>query len=183
MHFFASGFLYKNVFCIFPYILQIIRSEWSFLDSFKIYSKEVCLMSNLFPTNRDFFFPQSHLFDQTFDSFFSKMSHPSSDIVEKENCFEVKMDIPGMKKENIHVSYHNNVLTVEASQRHELENKDESSNFIHRERTSRSFRRQFIINHVQYDNIECKYEDGVLNITLPKMKQETFDKGHRIEVQ
>lgn len=138
-------------------------------------------MSNLFPTNRDFFFPQ--LFDQTFDSFFSKMNHPSADIVEKENYFEVKMDIPGMKKDDIHVTFNQNVLTVEANQRHEVENKDESSNFIHRERTSRSFRRQFAMNNVKSDAIECKYEDGVLNITLPKMKQETIENSHRIEIQ
>lgn len=140
-------------------------------------------MSNLFPSNRDFFFSQPSVFDRAFDSFFPKMNHPSSDIVEKENGYEVKMDIPGMKKDDIHVTFNQNVLTVEANQRHEVENKDESSNFIHRERTSRSFRRQFAMNNVKSDAIECKYEDGVLNITLPKMKQETIENSHRIEIQ
>ncbi|WP_146551902.1 Hsp20/alpha crystallin family protein [Rummeliibacillus sp. SL167] len=140
-------------------------------------------MSNLFPSNRDFFFSQPSVFDRAFDSFFPKMNHPSSDIVEKENGYEVKMDIPGMKKEDIHVTYNNNVLTVEASQRQAMEDKDESTNFIHRERMSRSFRRQFVLNNVQADMIQCKYEDGVLAITLPKNPQQSTDENHRIQIQ
>ena len=89
-------------------------------------------MSNLFPTGRNFFFPQ--FFDQTFDSFFTPMNQPSVDIEEKEDSYIINMDIPGMSKEDINVTYNNNLLTVDASQNQETENKDEATNYIRRER-------------------------------------------------
>ncbi len=138
-------------------------------------------MSNLFPTSRNFFFPQ--FFDQAFDSFFTPMNQPSVDIEEKEHSYIINMDIPGMNKEDINVTYNNNLLTVEASQNQESENKDDATNYIRRERVSRSFKRQFVIDNIQFDGIECKYENGVLNINLPKNDQHTIENNHRIEIQ
>ncbi|MGX9133967.1 Hsp20/alpha crystallin family protein [Rummeliibacillus sp. JY-2-4R] len=138
-------------------------------------------MSNLFPTGRNFFFPQ--FFDQTFDSFFTPMNQPSVDIEEKEDSYIINMDIPGMNKEDINVTYNNNLLTVEASQNQETENKDEATNYIRRERVSHSFKRQFVIDNIQFDGIECKYENGVLNINLPKNAQHIIENNHKIEIQ
>ncbi len=138
-------------------------------------------MSNLFPTSRNFFFPQ--FFDQAFDSFFTPMNQPNVDIEEKEHSYIINMDIPGMNKEDINVTYNNNLLTVEASQNQETENKDDATNYIRRERVSRSFKRQFVIDNIQFDGIECKYENGVLNINLPKNDQQTIENNHRIEIQ
>ena len=63
-------------------------------------------MSNLFPTSRDFFFQK--FFDQAFDSFFTPMTQPNVDIEENDHSYEVTMDIPGMNKEDINVTYNNN---------------------------------------------------------------------------
>ncbi|MBO2537045.1 Hsp20/alpha crystallin family protein [Rummeliibacillus suwonensis] len=138
-------------------------------------------MSNLFPTSRNFFFPQ--FFDQAFDSFFTPMNQPSVDIEEKDHSYEVTMDLPGMNKEDINVTYNNNLLTVEANQDQETEKKDDKANYIRRERVSRSFKRQFVIDNVQFEGIECKYENGVLNIVLPKSDQQLVENNHRIEIQ
>lgn len=138
-------------------------------------------MSNLFPTSRNFFFPQ--FFDQAFDSFFTKMNQPSVDIEENDHSYIVTMDIPGMNKEDINVTYNNNLLTIDAHQDHETESKDVTTNYIRRERVSHSFKRQFVVENVRFDGIECKYENGVLNIHLPKNDQKLVENNHRIEIQ
>ena len=137
-------------------------------------------MSNLFPTSRDFFFPK--FFDQAFDSFFTPMTQPNVDIEENDHSYEVTMDIPGMNKEDINVTYNNNLLTIEAQQDHETESKDLTTNYIRRERVCRSFKRQFVIENVNVKGIKCKYKNGVLNIYLPKNDQVLVE-NHRIEIE
>lgn len=138
-------------------------------------------MANLFPTNRDFYSPISNFFDQTFDSFFTSMNQPSVDIEENDHSYEVTADLPGMNKEDINVTYENNLLTIEATQNQETETKDDA-NYIRRERVSRSFRRQFVIPNIQFEGIQGKYENGVLNLSLPK-KDGLIDNNHRIEIE
>ena len=137
-------------------------------------------MSNLFPTSRDSFFPQ--FFDQAFESFFTPMTQPNVDIEENDHSYMVTMDIPGMNKEDINVTYNNNVLTIEAQQDHETESKDSNTNYIRRERVSRAFRRQFVVENVNTNDIKCKYQDGVLNIDLPKNDQ-VLEENHRIDIE
>lgn len=137
-------------------------------------------MSNLFPTSRDFFFPQ--FFDQAFDSFFTPMTQPNVDIEENDHSYAVTMDIPGMNKEDINVTYNNNLLTIEAQQDHQTESKDLTTNYIRRERVCRSFKRQFVIENVNFKGIKCKYKNGVLNIYLPKNDQVIVE-NHRIEIE
>lgn len=137
-------------------------------------------MSNLFPTSRDFFFPQ--FFDQAFDSFFTPMTQPNVDIEENDHSYAVTMDIPGMNKEDINVTYNNNLLTIEAQQDQQTESKDLTTNYIRRERVCRSFKRQFVIENVNVKGIKCKYKNGVLNIYLPKNDQVIVE-NHRIEIE
>ena len=137
-------------------------------------------MSNLFPTSRDFFSPK--FFDQAFDSFFTPMTQPNVDIEENDHSYEVTMDIPGMNKEDINVTYNNNLLTIEAQQDQETESKDLTTNYIRRERVCHSFKRQFVIENVNFKGIKCKYKNGVLNIYLPKNDQVLVE-NHRIEIE
>lgn len=137
-------------------------------------------MSNLFPTSRDFFFQK--FFDQAFDSFFTPMTQPNVDIEENDHSYVVTMDIPGMDKEDINVTYNNNLLTIEAQQDHQTESKDLTTNYIRRERVCSSFKRQFVIENVNLKGIKCKYKNGVLNIYLPKNDQVLVE-NHRIEIE
>lgn len=140
-------------------------------------------MANLFPTSRDFFFPQTHFFDHAFDSFFTKTNQPSVDIKENEHSYEMAIDLPGINKKDINVTYYNNLLTIEAQSNQETENSNEANKYLRRERVSRSFKRQFIIDNIKFDGIECKYENGVLNINLPKNDQQNLEQNYKINIQ
>lgn len=113
--------------------------------------------------------------DRFFDSFFQNspsIKQFDVDIVENENGYELKADLPGFKKEDLNLTYSDNVLTIEAVSNSENEEKDESKNYIRRERSYSSFRRQFIVKNLDRDQIKAKFENGVLTLDLPRKAKE-----------
>lgn len=119
--------------------------------------------------------------DRFFDSFFrSDMSEdetlfpnfwsPASDILEYENEYIVKLELPGVKKENVKISLENNVLTISGEKNQESELKEKQHCRI--ERSYGSFRRTFSVpTSIQSNKIDASYEDGILTIVLPKAEE------------
>lgn len=100
------------------------------------------------------------------------------DIKETEKSFKITADLPGMKKEEINVDFHEGILTISAS-REENEEKEEG-NYHRIERRKGSFSRSFRLGgDVDSDKIEASYTDGVLRVLIPKA--ETAQK-RRIEI-
>ena len=95
------------------------------------------------------------------------MWSPSVDLSESENTYEVKAEIPGMKKEDIRVSYEDNVLTLTGEKKQEKEVKNKNYHRVERAygRFQRSFRLPKTVNK---DEIKAKYKDGVLTVEIPK---------------
>ena len=95
------------------------------------------------------------------------MWSPSVDLSESENTYEVKAEIPGMKKEDIRVSYEDDVLTLTGEKKQEKETKKKNYHRVERAygRFQRSFRLPKTVNK---DEIKAKYEDGVLTVEIPK---------------
>lgn len=95
---------------------------------------------------------------------------PSINISETENNFNIEVEVPGMKKEDINVDIENNVLTVSGERKSETEEKERR---FHRVETRYgSFSRTFQLpDHVDSENIEAIYADGVLNIQLGKREE------------
>lgn len=123
--------------------------------------------------------------DDFLDSFFSNSINPRQfdvDIRETDTGYELKADLPGFKKEDLNVGYDDNILTIEANHDEESEEKNEDGTYLRRERSSQSFRRQFIVKEIDKDGIRAKFEDGVLNLTLPKQKQ-VIKESTRIEIE
>ena len=77
-----------------------------------------------------------------------------------------------MKKENISLNFENNVLTIEGKQTEENNEEDDNGRVIHRERSVRDVKRQFSFNNIQEDAIKASYDNGMLNVTLPKRSKE-----------
>jgi HSP20 family protein len=96
---------------------------------------------------------------------------PDIDLREDENAFVVEADMPGLKKEDIHIEVIDNVLTVRGERKEATENKDKN---IHRiERSYGSFQRSIDIpGGFEGDKVEAKFEDGVLRVTLPKRSEQ-----------
>ncbi len=95
---------------------------------------------------------------------------PATDIVEQDNEYIVRMEVPGVDKNNVKITVMNNVLSVEGERKVEEEKNDK--NFHRVERAYGSFYRSFTLPSTVLNNkIEASYLDGVLSITIPKAEE------------
>lgn len=121
-----------------------------------------------------------NLFDDFFGDFIrperravSGNAHPVSlmrtDVKDKEDGYELQIELPGYKKENVNAELKDGTLVITASTRSENDEKDESGKFIRRERFSGNCSRSFYVgDEVDQEDIKAKFEDGILKIFVPK---------------
>ncbi len=107
------------------------------------------------------------LFD---DDFFSadadRVWTPAIDVKEKDGTYLVKADLPGLKKDDIHIELRNSVLTLRGERRDEHEEKKDGYHRV--ERTFGSFERSLRVPEgVTEKDIHAKYTDGVLELSIP----------------
>ncbi|MCU0771445.1 MAG: Hsp20/alpha crystallin family protein [Verrucomicrobia bacterium] len=95
---------------------------------------------------------------------------PALDVYEDKDQFVVKAELPGMKKDEIEVTFQNGSLTISGERRSEEERKEEG---VYRsERYFGRFQRTVDLpTAVAEDKVKAEYRDGILNITLPKTEQ------------
>ncbi|HXG37856.1 MAG TPA: Hsp20/alpha crystallin family protein [Bacteroidota bacterium] len=95
---------------------------------------------------------------------------PAVDIAEHDNEFVVKVELPGVSKDDVKVTLESNILTIRGEKKQDRETKNE--NYHRLERTYGSFQRSFTLpSSVRSDKIEAVYKDGILTITLPKAEE------------
>lgn len=88
-------------------------------------------------------------------------------IQETDKSYELHVVAPGLKKEDFKISVDKNVLNISFEQKEE--NKEENAKWLRNEYRFHSFKRSFTLNEkVNISDISAKYNDGILNITLPK---------------
>lgn len=139
-------------------------------------------MSNIFPSRRGLKNLNKGFFGDTLDNLFTDAEDFDVDIEETDTAYKVEADLPGLTKEDIKLDYTDNVLSISAHRETETEEKDEKKNYIRRERSSRSYSRQFLIKNVDESAIAASFENGVLMIDLPK-KEKDRSKTNRIEIE
>lgn len=92
---------------------------------------------------------------------------PSVDISETDDTFEVRAELPGVAKDDLHVSVKDNLLTLSGEKRQE--NVDDTQNYRRTERRYGNFQRSFTLPaEVNTDDIKAEYTDGVLTLSIPK---------------
>ena len=92
-----------------------------------------------------------------------------TDVKEKANTYEVAIDLPGFKKDEIKVQLKDGYLTLSAAKGLDKDAKDKEGNYIRRERYAGSMSRSFYVGDgVKEEDIHAKYEDGILKLSLPK---------------
>jgi HSP20 family protein len=95
------------------------------------------------------------------------LPRPKVDVVEKDNAYLVKAELPGVKKEDIHISIDGSQVTIEAEVKREK--KDEKDRELHIERVYGKVMRSFSLpQEVDEGKAQAKVNDGVLELTLPK---------------
>ena len=92
-----------------------------------------------------------------------------TDIRETDNSYELDIDLPGFKKEDIDVTLENRYLTISTSKGIDKDEKDNDGKYIRRERYSGSMSRSFYVGEgITHEDIKAKYEDGILKLSMPK---------------
>src|SRR6516225_620790 len=95
---------------------------------------------------------------------------PPVDILEDDHSIKLKAEIPGVKVEDLGVTLENNLLTITGERK--LEDEEEKENFHRIERRYGKFTRSFTLPAgVDSKNVNATFEDGVLNVTLPKLEE------------
>jgi HSP20 family protein len=97
---------------------------------------------------------------------------PAVNVKETADNFQVEMAAPGMSKEDFKVELNNNVLTISSERKNETEN-GEGENYTRKEFSYQSFQRSFTLakEAVDADNIQARYENGVLKLLIPKREE------------
>ena len=109
------------------------------------------------------------LFDKMFDDFFKPTFYRESasmrtDVNETENGYELSVDMPGFEKQDINLTLNDGYLTVEAKR----EEKQESDNYIRRERSCSYSRSYYVGDAVTEEDVKAKYDKGILTLSVPK---------------
>ena len=113
----------------------------------------------------------------------SRTTLPSVNIKEREEAFEVEVAAPGMQKEDFKITLDSGILTISSSREDKEEEND--GNFTRREFSYQSFQRSFELakDVVDEENIEAKYENGVLRLTIPKKEDAKAQPPRLIEIK
>lgn len=95
---------------------------------------------------------------------------PTTDVSETPEHLKLRLEVPGLSREDIKISVENNMLTVRGEKRQETTSEDET--FYRTERSYGSFERSFTLpNHLEHDEIKANLQDGVLTIQIPRREE------------
>ena len=128
--------------------------------------------------NRPNAFPR--LVDRFFEDFMNTPTYdadedsvvwtPRVDVKESKDAYDVMADLPGLDKNDISISLHDNVLTLKGERKSEEKKENETSYYA--ERTYGSFSRSFQLpTKVDSDKINAEYKNGVLHLSIPKVEE------------
>lgn len=103
-----------------------------------------------------------------------------TDIKETDKEYEFDIDMPGYKKDEINIDLNEGYLTISAN-KEVKEEANKNNNYIKRERHFSASRSYFVGDNIKEDDIKAKYENGVLNIVVPKEQPKELPK-HKIKI-
>ena len=135
-----------------------------------------------------------NLFDDFFNSaMFPKAEHElygkhaknlmNTDVREVENGYEIDMNLPGFKKDEVEIQLQDGCLTVSAAKGLDREEKNRKGKYIRQERYAGACSRSFYVGDIQPDQVSAKYEDGILKISLPKQEKRELPKQSTIAIE
>lgn len=100
-----------------------------------------------------------------------------TDVKETDSAYEVDVDLPGFKKDEISVALEKGYLTISAAKGLDKDEKDKDGNYIRRERYAGSCQRSFYVGeNVEQSDVAAKFEDGILHLTINKKDVQKVEK-------
>ena len=115
-----------------------------------------------------------------------KVAHEmKTDVKETDKGYEVAVDLPGVKKDDVTVELKDGYMTISAKKNVNNDEKDKDGKYIRRERYSGEMSRSFYVGKDMTENdIHASFEDGILKLELPKKEEQkkVEDKRHLVEI-
>jgi len=107
-----------------------------------------------------------------------------TDVKENENDYELEMNLPGFKKDQISVKLEDGYMTISASKDHDQEKKDKQGRIIRQERYAGSMQRSFYVGEgVKTEDVKAKFEDGVSKLFIPKKELKALPGNNTIAIE
>lgn len=109
----------------------------------------------------------------------------STDVKEVENGYELEMDLPGFKKDEIKASVENGYLTISAARGLDEDEKDKKSGkYIRRERYAGACERSFYVGEgISQDDIKASFQHGILKLFIPKEPEKSVEEKKYIAIE
>lgn len=104
---------------------------------------------------------------------FGDVSHFRCDIQDKGDSYFMEAELPGFQKEDIAIDVNGDTLVITARHNSESGEKDEQGNYVRRERKFGSYSRSFDLTGIDAEKIKASYNNGILELTLPKKEEPT----------
>lgn len=126
-----------------------------------------------FPFEREFFGRNNPLYGKY------EKNIMKTDIKETDAGYEMYIDLPGFKKENVTAKLENGYLTISAAKGMDKDEKNDEGVYIRRERYCGQCARTFYVGEdVKQEEIKAKFEDGILKVFVPKTEPKKVEEGH-----
>ncbi len=110
-------------------------------------------------------------------------AYMSTDVRETETGYELDIELPGYKKEDVKAELKDGYLTISASTTASNDEKDTNGKYIRRERYTGSCSRSFFVGkNVEPEDITAKFEDGILKVGVPKVEQKKIEEKKTISI-
>ena len=130
------------------------------------------------PFEREFFGKKNPLYGKHADQIMK------TDIREKEGSYELDVDLPGFKKDEIKVHLEDGYLTISAAKGLDKDEQDEKGKYIRRERYAGSMSRSFYVGeYVTEKDIHAKFEYGILRLSVPKKVEKPVEEKKYVTIE
>ena len=107
-----------------------------------------------------------------------------TDVKETDTGYEVDIDLPGFKKDEINAQLDNGYLTISAAKVLDKDEKDKKGKYIRKERYAGAMSRSFYVGEgVTQEDIKAKYEDGILRLSVPKKEAKAVENKKYIAIE
>lgn len=106
-----------------------------------------------------------------------------TDVRETDDGYELDIDLPGFKKDEIKVDLKDGYLTIRAMKELDREEENKKGRYIRQERYAGTCSRSFYVGDLEAKEISAKYEDGILKLNVPKMEKKEFPRSSNISIE
>ena len=131
-----------------------------------------------FPFERDFWGRKNPLYGKNANKIMK------TDIREHDGGYELDVDLPGFKKDEINVEFENGYLTISAAKGLDKDEQDKKGKYIRRERYAGAMQRSFYVGDaVTEEDVKAKFEDGILRLSIPKKDAKAVETKKTIAIE